>query len=73
MMILKFRNEDSCNELLSKIKKMRLFAEDLEECIERATEESSYSDSRRQNYDNNYDTEVENNSRMSNRYYYPRR
>lgn len=73
MMILKFRNEDSCNELLSKIKKMRVFAEDLEECIERATEESSYNDSRRQNYDNNYDNEVESNSRMSNRYYYPRR
>lgn len=72
-MILKFRNEDSCNELLSKIKKMRVFAEDLEECIERATEESSYNDSRRQNYDNNYDNEVESNSRMSNRYYYLRR
>lgn len=73
MMILKFRSEDSCNELLSKIKKIRMCAEDLEECIERATEESSYSDNRRQNYDNNYDTEVESNSRMSNRYYYPRR
>ena len=73
MMILKFRSEDSCNELLSKIKKIRMCAEDLEECIERATEEPSYSDSRRQNYDNNYDTEVESNSRMSNRYYYPRR
>ena len=73
MMILKFRSEDSCNELLSKIKKIRMCAEDLEECIERATEESAYSDSRRQNYDNNYDTEVESNSRMSNRYYYPRR
>ena len=73
MMILKFRSEDSCNELLSKIKKIRMCAEDLEECIERATEESSYSDSRRQIYDNNYDTEVESNSRMSNRYYYPRR
>lgn len=73
MIILKLRNEDNCSELLSKIKKMRMFTEDLEECIERATEESSYSDSRRQNYDNNYDTEVESNSRMPNRYYYPRR
>lgn len=73
MMILKFKNEDSCNELLSKIKKMRVFAEDLEECVERATEESSYSDNRRQNYTSNYDDELESNSRISSRYYYPRR
>ena len=77
MMILRFKNEDSCNEILSKIRKMRVFAEDLEECIEKATEESSYDETRRQDYGNDYNDNYDNNSvsrsGMTNRYYYPRR
>lgn len=68
MIVLKLKSDDSCNELLSKVRKMRMFAEDIEDCIEKSTEDTSYNESKRQSYDMD-DSEP----RMASRYYYPRR
>lgn len=70
MMILKYRNNESYNELLSKLKKIRRFSEELEDFLCNAEEESSYGETQRTSYRDDYDN---NESRSMGRYYYQRR
>lgn len=39
MVIVRFRNRNEHSDLLKKVKKMKEFTQDLEECLEEATEE----------------------------------
>lgn len=41
MMILRFRTNSEHEDILNKVKKMKRFAEDLEECLEDMTEEDA--------------------------------
>lgn len=43
MIVLRFRTSGEHEDLLKKIKKMKKFTEDLEECLEDAMEEDEYS------------------------------
>lgn len=52
MMILRFRSKDDHEELLMKVKKMKKFTQELEECLEEAMEDDvEYRGSYRKKYD----------------------
>lgn len=52
MMILRFRNNEEHEELLMKVKKMKKFTQELEDCLEEALEENAdYRGGYRKEYD----------------------
>lgn len=57
MMIVRFRSKSEHEDILKKIKKMKKFTEDLEECLEESIDNEEY-DSRRHNEDYD-DDEIE--------------
>jgi len=68
MMVIKFRSSEDHEDLLKKVKKMKKFTEELEECLE----EASYDDEpeyRGGSYRRKYDEE---DTRMEGRYGYRR-
>lgn len=42
MMILRFKSDDEHQDLLKKVKKMREALDDIEDCLESATDEAEY-------------------------------
>lgn len=67
MMIVKFRSSAEHEDLLKKVKKMKKFASEIEECLEDASEDSM--DFRGGSYRREYEDE---DSRMEGRYGYRR-
>lgn len=51
MMIIRFRNDEDHSDMLKKVKKMKKFAEELEDCLEEAYDEPEYRASYRREYD----------------------
>jgi hypothetical protein len=51
MKIVRFRNSGEHKEMLEKIRKMKEFTEDLEECLEDAMDDVEYRDDYHRNYD----------------------
>lgn len=67
MMVIKFRSSEEHEDLLKKVKKMKKFTEDLEECLEEAMEDDF--EYRGGSYRKEYD---EDDRRMEGRYGYRR-
>ena len=65
MIVVRFRDEEDSKELLHKVKKMREYAEMLEECLENAMDEEP--EYRGTSYRRHYDDE---DMRMEGRYGY---
>ena len=68
MMIVKFRSSSEHKDLLKKVKKMKEFTEDLEECLEEAYEDDGY-----EFRGGSYRKEMEDEEPMNSRYGYRRR
>lgn len=51
MKIIRFRNSSEHKEMLEKIKRMKEFTEDLEECLEDAIDDAEYRDDYHKGYD----------------------
>lgn len=71
MMIVKFRNSEEHDGILKKIRKMKKFAEELEDCLEEAMEEPEYKTSYRKDYDEEDERYEGRRGRYG--YYYPHR
>lgn len=71
MMIVKFRNSEEHDGILKKIRKMKKFAEELEDCLEEAMEEPEYKTSYRKDYDEEDERCEGRRGRYG--YYYPHR
>lgn len=56
MMIVRFRNSEDHEEMLKKVKKMKKFTEELEDCLEEAIEDTEY---RSPSYHRDYDEDEE--------------
>lgn len=55
MMILRFRNNEDHDDMLRKVKRMKKFAEEVEECLENAVDESEYKTYYHKKYDEDDD------------------
>lgn len=62
MMIVKFRSKEEHSDLLKKVKKMKKFAEEIEECFEDVIEDEDV-DFRGGRYKDDYDEDMEHGSR----------
>ena len=69
MMIVKFRSSEEHSDLLKKVKKMKKFTEELEDCLEEAME-SGEMEFRGSSYRHEYDDEED--PKMEGRYGYRR-
>ena len=67
MMIIRFRNSEDHEEMLKKVKKMKKFTEELEDCLEEAMEEPDY---RTPSYHREYDEDDERYESKRGRYGY---
>lgn len=70
MMIVRFKSSEEHEDILKKIKKMKKFTEELEDCLEEAIEEPEYRTAYHK--DRDYDEEEDRYERRG-RYSYPRR
>lgn len=66
MMILRFRNTEDHDEMLRKVKKMKRFTEELEDCLESAVDDQDYKTYYHKKYDEDDDM-------YRSRYSFPRR
>ena len=66
MVIVRFRNKEEHKDLIKKVKKMKEYAEMIEDCITESAEDED------EDYRYNYDDEYEESSRGGNRYIYRR-
>lgn len=71
MMIVRFRDTEDHEELLKKVKKMKRFAEEIEDCLTEATEEPEYRTLYHKDYDEDDDRYESKRGRYG--YNYPRR
>ena len=62
MMIVKFRSKEEHSDLLKKVKKMKKFAEEIEECFEDVIEDEDV-DFRGGRYKDDYDEDMRHESR----------
>ena len=70
MMIVKFRSSEEHSDLLKKVKKMKKFTEELEDCLEEAMEGDDLDFRGRSSYRHEYDDEED--SKVEGRYGYRR-
>lgn len=79
MMIVKFRSNEEHEEAVNKIKKIKQFADELEDCLSQAMEDADYRTSyhrdrdRDRDRDRIYDDDYMYDERGRGRYDYPRR
>ena len=66
MVIVRFRNKEEHKDLIKKVKKMKEYAEMIEDCITESIEDED------EDYRYNYDDEYEESRRGDNRYNYRR-
>lgn len=70
MIVVRFKSSEEHYDLLKKVKKMKKFTEELEECLEDAMENGEETNFRGGSYRHEYDDEE--NTRMESRYGYRR-
>lgn len=58
-MVIKFRSRAEHEDILKKVKKMKKFAEELEDCLEEVMEDDDEFEYRGGNYRKEYDEEME--------------
>lgn len=75
MMIVKFRSNEEHEETMNKVKKIKQFADELEDCLSQAMEDTEYRTSyhRDRDRDRIYDDDYMYDERRRGRYDYPRR
>lgn len=75
MMIVKFRSNEEHEEAMKKIKKIKQFADELEDCLSQAMEDADYRTyyHRDKDRDRIYDDDYMYDERRRGRYDYPRR
>lgn len=75
MMIVKFRSNEEHEEVMKKIKKIKQFADELEDCLSQAMEDADYRTyyHRDKDRDRIYDDDYMYDERRRGRYDYPRR
>ena len=77
MMIVKFRSNEEHEEAMNKIKKIKQFADELEDCLSQAMEDTDYRTyyhrDRDRDRDRIYDDDYMYDERRRGRYDYPRR
>ena len=68
MIVLRFRSKDDHEELLMKVKRMKKFTQDIEDCLEEAIDDAEYRRSyRKDDDDDDWDKPESRYSRMSKR------
>lgn len=75
MMIVKFRSNEEHEEAMKKVKKIKQFADELEDCLSQAMEDADYRTyyHRDKDRDRIYDDDYMYDERRRGRYDYPRR
>ena len=75
MMIVKFRSNEEHEEVMNKVKKIKQFADELEDCLSQAMEDTDYRTyyHRDKDRDRIYDDDYMYDERRRGRYDYPRR
>lgn len=75
MMIVKFRSNEEHEEAMKKVKKIKQFADELEDCLSQAMEDTDYRTyyHRDKDRDRIYDDDYMYDERRRGRYDYPRR
>ena len=75
MMIVKFRSNEEHEEAIKKVKKIKQFADELEDCLSQAMEDADYRTyyHRDKDRDRLYDDDYMYDERRRGRYDYPRR
>ena len=75
MMIVKFRSNEEHEEAMKKVKKIKQFADELEDCLSQAMEDADYRTyyHRDRDRDRIYDDDYMYDERRRGRYDYPRR
>lgn len=75
MMIVKFRSNEEHEEAMKKVKKIKQFADELEDCLSQAMEDTDYRTAyhRDRDRDRIYDDDYMYDERRRGRYDYPRR
>ena len=75
MMIVKFRSNEEHEEAMNKIKKIKQFADELEDCLSQAMEDADYRTYYHKDRDRDriYDDDYMYDERRRGRYDYPRR
>jgi hypothetical protein len=75
MMIVKFRSNEEHEEAMNKIKKIKQFADELEDCLSQAMEDADYRTyyHRDKDRERTYDDDYMYDERRRGRYDYPRR
>ena len=75
MMIVKFRSNEEHEEAIKKVKKIKQFADELEDCLSQAMEDTDYRTyyHRDKDRDRIYDDDYMYDERRRGRYDYPRR
>lgn len=75
MMIVKFRSNEEHEEAIKKVKKIKQFADELEDCLSQAMEDADYRTyyHRDRDRDRIYDDDYMYDERRRGRYDYPRR
>ena len=75
MMIVKFRSNEEHEEAMNKVKKIKQFADELEDCLSQAMEDADYRTyyHRGKDRDRLYDDDYMYDERRRGRYDYPRR
>lgn len=75
MMIVKFRSDEEHEEAIKKVKRIKQFAEELEDCLSQAMEDADYRTyyHRDKDRDRIYDDDYMYDERRRGRYDYPRR
>lgn len=75
MMIIKFRSNEEHEEAMKKVKRIKQFAEELEDCLSQAMEDTDYRTyyHRDKDRDRIYDDDYMYDERRRGRYDYPRR
>lgn len=75
MMIVKFRSNEEHEETMKKVKKIKQFADELEDCLSQAMEDTDYRTyyHRDKDRDRIYDDDYMYDERRRGRYDYPRR
>lgn len=75
MMIIKFRSNEEHEEVMKKVKRIKQFAEELEDCLSQAMEDTDYRTyyHRDKDRDRIYDDDYMYDERRRGRYDYPRR